>query len=262
MPPTVDVQCLEQVREVSWLCYKMGDAAGRIESAGHTGRVARVLLIEDDTAVRTGLEIGLRRYAHVVSSAVTGEEGLRMLLTATPQLVLLDLMLPGMNGFEVCRRVRANGPVPIVMFTARNDDLDIVSGLEAGADDYVVKPVQPRVLDARIRAILRRSEREPASRDHYRDLVIDRAAFTVTKNERPVGLTPTELRILLELSRTPGRVLSRQQLLRTVWDQDYLGDSRLVDACVQRLRAKVEDSPSEPVYIQTVRGFGYRFGPL
>jgi DNA-binding response OmpR family regulator len=171
-------------------------------------------------------------------------------------------MLPGIDGFEVCRRVRASGSVPIIMFTARSDDLDVVSGLEAGADDYVVKPVQPRVLDARIRAVLRRSDRDSTGRKAYGDLVIDRAALTVTKDGQPVGLTPTELRVLLELAQSPGQVLSRQQLLQAVWEHDYLGDSGLVDACVQRLRAKIEDNPSTPVYIRTVRGFGYRFGPL
>lgn len=227
----------------------------------------RVLLIEDDQAIRNGLELALRRQGHDVRVAGTGEDGLALLRTALPDIVVLDLMLPGIDGYEVCRRIRATGSVPIIMFTARSDDIDVVSGLEAGADDYVVKPVQPRVLDARIRAVLRRSDREPDGRgghrdNAYRDLVIDRAALTVTKAGEPVGLTPTELRVLLELTRSPGQVLSRQQLLEAVWEHDYLGDSRLVDACVQRLRAKIEDNPSNPVYVQTVRGFGYRFGPL
>jgi DNA-binding response OmpR family regulator len=171
-------------------------------------------------------------------------------------------MLPGIDGFEVCRRIRAAGSVPIIMLTARADDFDVVSGLEAGADDYVAKPIQPRVLDARIRAVLRRCDREPDGRHAYGDLTIDRAALTVAKRGQQVALTPTELRILLELSASPGRVLSRQKLLESVWDHDYLGDSRLVDACVQRLRAKIEDVSSAPRYVQTVRGFGYRFGPL
>ena len=157
-------------------------------------------------------------------------------------------MLPGIDGFEVCRRVRAAGPVPIIMLTARGDDFDVVGGLEAGADDYVVKPVQPRVLDARIRAVLRRADRDPApaGAHRYGDLVIDRTALTVTKGGQPVSLTPTELRLLLELSRSPGQVLTREQLLQSVWEHDYLGDSRLVDACVQRLRAKIEDDAVGP----------------
>jgi DNA-binding response OmpR family regulator len=149
------------------------------------------------------------------------------------------------------------------MLTARSDDMDVVAGLEAGADDYVTKPVQPRVLEARIKAVLRRAapSQSAAERAVFGNLTIDRTALVVTKGGEVVELTPTELRLLLELSSGPGRVLSREQLLRSVWDQDYLGDSRLVDACVQRLRAKIEDSPAEPALLQTVRGFGYRFAP-
>jgi DNA-binding response OmpR family regulator len=221
----------------------------------------RVLLIEDDEAVRDGLTLALTRQGHTVRAAATGESGLP-LLPAT-DVVVLDLMLPGMDGFEVCRRIRATGELPIIMLTARSDDMDVVAGLEAGADDYIVKPVQPRVLEARIRAVLRRANASPATQvDHYGDLTVDRTALVVTKSGEPVGLTPTELRLLLELSSSPGRVLSRQQLLESVWDHGFLGDSRLVDACVQRLRAKVEDDPANPRYVQTVRGFGYRFGPL
>lgn len=222
-----------------------------------------MLLIEDDRSVRNALEFALRRQGHHVSAAATGEEGVALVRDAAPDIVVLDLMLPGIDGFEVCRRVRAMGDVPVVMLTARGDDFDVVGGLEAGADDYVVKPVEPRVLDARLRAVLRRTERENTrSTSVFGDLVIDRAALTVHKGGKQVGLTPTELRLLLELSGSPGQVLSREQLLRSVWEHDYLGDSRLVDACVQRLRLKVEDVPSAPVFVRTVRGFGYRFGPL
>ncbi|HWO61729.1 MAG TPA: response regulator transcription factor [Umezawaea sp.] len=225
--------------------------------------MARVLLIEDDQAVRNALEFALRRHGHQVSAAASGEDGLVLVREEVPDIVVLDVMLPGVDGFEVCRRVRAMGEVPVVMLTARGDDFDVVGGLEAGADDYVVKPVEPRVLDARLRAVLRRIDRENTrSVSVFGDLVIDRAALTVHKGGEQVGLTPTELRLLLELSRTPGQVLSREQLLKSVWDHDYLGDSRLVDACVQRLRLKVEDVPSTPVFVRTVRGFGYRFGPL
>ena len=182
-----------------------------------------------------------------MATAATGEDGLKLLREQRPDLIVLDVMLPGIDGFEVCRRIRRTDQLPIILLTARSDDIDVVVGLESGADDYVVKPVQGRVLDARIRAVLRRGEREsqrlgrPSAR-----LVIDRAAMTVTKNGEDLQLTPTELRLLLELSRRPGQALSRQQLLRLVWEHDYLGDSRLVDACVQRLRAKVEDVPSSP----------------
>ncbi len=238
-----------------------------------TGTVARVMLIEDDPSVREGLRLSLSRHGHEVDAAGTGEEGLRRLRVTPADIVVLDLMLPGLDGFEVCRRIRAGGPTPIVMLTARGDDLDVVSGLEAGADDYVVKPIRPRVLEARIRAVLRRGG--PATgagaeagagagtgREEHGDLVIDRGSLTVSRAGVPLVLPPLELRLLLELSSAAGQVFSRQQLLESVWDLDFLGDSRLVDACVQRLRTKIEDVPSKPRYIQTVRGFGYRFGPL
>jgi two-component system, OmpR family, response regulator MtrA len=224
--------------------------------------VAQVLLIEDDPAIRRSLGMALGRHGHQVCAAETGEEGLRQSREARPEIVVLDLMLPGIDGFEVCRRLRADSNVPIIMLTARNDDFDVVGGLEAGADDYVVKPVQPRVLDARIRAVLRRGAAEVQRIDRHAGLAIDRHGMSVTKDDEPVSLTPTELRVLLELSRSPGQVLTRQQLLESVWEHDYLGDSRLVDNCVQRLRAKIETDPASPVFVQTVRGFGYRFGPV
>jgi DNA-binding response OmpR family regulator len=231
----------------------------------NNGAVAEVLVVEDDAAVREGLQLALRRQGHVVHTAESGELGIEVLVRHRPDIVVLDLMLPGMDGFETCRRMRTAGPIPIIMLTARSDDFDVVAGLEAGADDYVAKPVEPRVLDARIRAVLRRAVSErpsesPQPEERHGDLVIDRAALEVTKRGAPVSLTPTELKLLLELSRTPGQVYSRQQILSAVWEHDYLGDSRLVDACVQRLRAKIEDVPARPEHVQTVRGFGYRFG--
>jgi DNA-binding response OmpR family regulator len=223
--------------------------------------VSHLLLIEDDDAIRTGLELALTRQGHQVSAAASGEDGLKLFKEKRPDLIVLDVMLPGIDGFEVCRRIRRTDQLPIILLTARSDDIDVVVGLESGADDYVVKPVQPRVLDARIRAVLRRGERESADSLTYGDVVIDRNAMTVTKAGEDLQLTPTELRLLLELSNRPGQALSRQQLLRLVWEHDYLGDSRLVDACVQRLRAKVEDIPSAPTLIRTVRGVGYRLDP-
>ncbi|MFG1893530.1 response regulator [Micromonospora zamorensis] len=231
--------------------------------------MSQVLLIEDHQTVRDGLQLALTRQGHTVHAVGTGEQGLERLRTISADVVVLDLMLPGMDGFEVCRRIRQLGDLPIIMLTARNDDMDVVAGLEAGADDYVVKPVQARVLEARIRAVLRRTggeSRRPGGErvglEQHGALTIDRAALVVSKDGAPVSLAPTELRLLLELSHTPGQVLSRQQLLEAVWEHGYLGDSRLVDACVQRVRAKIEADSSAPVFIQTVRGFGYRFGPL
>ncbi|MEV7959800.1 response regulator transcription factor [Streptomyces sp. NPDC058316] len=228
-----------------------------------------VLLIEDDASVRDGMELVLRRHGYDVDTAATGEQALALLDGpggGKVELAVLDLMLPGMDGFEVCRRIRARTTaMPVIMLTARGDDSDIVTGLEAGADDYVVKPVTAPVLEARIRAALRRAEPSGQARKAdagFAGLVIDRAALTVTKRGVPIALPPSELRLLLELSASPGRVLSREQLLESIWDHTFLGDSRLVDAAVGRLRAKIEDVPAKPRYIQTVRGFGYRFGPL
>ncbi|WP_164413914.1 response regulator transcription factor [Streptomyces salinarius] len=226
----------------------------------------RVLIIEDDRAVRDGLLLALRRQGHEVAAAATGEDGLEQLRTFRPEAVVLDLMLPGMSGLEVCRRIRAHDQLPIIMATARGDDTDIVVGLESGADDYVVKPVRARVLDARIRAVLRRvgsASDDPGTprTEHHGDLVIDRAGLTVTHQGRPVALGPSELRLLLTLSASAGQVFSRQQLLEAVWEHNYHGDARLVDACVKRLRSKIGEPPGSPRYVHTVRGFGYRFGP-
>ncbi|MEU7074553.1 response regulator transcription factor [Streptomyces narbonensis] len=228
-----------------------------------------VLLIEDDASVRDGMELVLRRHGYDVDTAATGEQALALLDGpggARVELAVLDLMLPGIDGFEVCRRIRARtATLPVIMLTARGDDRDIVTGLEAGADDYVVKPVTAPVLEARIRAALRRAEPSGPVRGAEPDpggLVIDRAGLTVTKRGAQVALPPTELRLLLELSASPGRVFSREQLLASVWDHTFLGDSRIVDAAVGRLRAKLEDVPAKPRYVQTVRGFGYRYGPL
>ena len=224
--------------------------------------MAAVLLVEDDPAARQGLELALRRLGYEVRPAETGEAALDVMGEDTVDVVVLDVMLPGVDGFEVCRRLRRDSDVPVIMLTARGDDIDIVVGLEAGADDYVVKPVEPRVLDARIRAVLRRMARAGSPAETYGELVIDRGSLVVRRSGREVSLTPTELRLLLVLSGSPRQVFSREQLLDLVWEHDNLGDSRQVDACVQRLRAKIETDTAEPRYIQTVRGFGYRFGPV
>jgi DNA-binding response OmpR family regulator len=221
-----------------------------------------VLLVEDDPAARQGLELALSRLGYGVRAAAAGEAALDGLGQDPADVVVLDVMLPGMDGFEVCRRLRRVSNIPVIMLTARGDDLDIVMGLEAGADDYVVKPVEPRVLDARIRAVLRRMDRAGSPAETWGHLVIDRESLIVRRAGQPVPLTPTELKLLLVLSGSPRQVFSRDQLLDLVWEHGYLGDSRLVDACVQRLRAKIETDTSEPRYIQTVRGFGYRFGPV
>lgn len=220
------------------------------------------MIIEDDPRLRRGLELALSRLGYAVRAAGTGEEGLLLLQESKPDLVVLDVILPGIDGFQVCRRIRAAGTTPVIMLTARGDDFDVVAGLEAGADDYVVKPARPSVLDARIRAVLRRMPGAGEDVREFGELRIDTSSLTVALRDEQVLLTPTELRLLLTISRAPGRVFSRQQLLEQVWEHDYLGDSRLVDNCVQRLRAKIEADAANPVYVQTVRGFGYRFGPV
>ncbi|WP_412076240.1 response regulator [Streptomyces xanthophaeus] len=225
----------------------------------------RVLLIEDDPSIREGVALGLRRRGHEVRSADTGEEGLALMGAFRPELILLDLMLPGINGVQVCHRIRETSEVPIIMLTARGDDFDIVIGLEAGADDYIVKPARTEVIEARIKAVLRRLIDPAGNRpgvESHGELAIDRAGLTVAKNGERVPLAPSEIKLLLHLSASPEQVFSRQQLLEYVWDHSYHADARLVDACVRRLRHKVEDPVGSPRYIQTVRGFGYRFGPL
>ncbi|MFI5761218.1 MULTISPECIES: response regulator [unclassified Streptomyces] len=225
----------------------------------------RVLLIEDDPSIREGVGLGLRRRGHDVSAAETGEAGLSLMASFHPELVLLDLMLPGINGVQVCRRIRETSQVPIIMLTARGDDFDIVVGLEAGADDYIVKPARTEVIEARIKAVLRRLSEPAGGRpdvEFHGELAVDRAGLTVAKNGERVPLAPSEIKLLLHLSASPEQVFSRQQLLEYVWEHSYHADARLVDACVRRLRHKIEDPEGAPRYIQTVRGFGYRFGPL
>lgn len=225
--------------------------------------MSRLLLVEDDAMLAEALSRALRGLGHDVAVAATGEQALDALALrrAHPDLVLLDVMLPGLDGFEVCRRIRADDTVPVILLTARGDAVDVVVGLECGADDYVVKPVEPRVLDARVKAILRRAVPVLPPKPHVHvigDLELDTSAMVVTRNGAELNLTSTELRLLIEFAEHAGQVLSRQTLLKRVWDYGFAGDSRLVDAAVARLRAKIEPEPANPVLLRTVRGFGYR----
>ena len=221
--------------------------------------MSTLLLVEDDPGVAEALRLALTSLGHQVETAPDGRTGLAALAERRFDVLLLDVMLPGIDGFETARRVRVASLLPIIMLTARSDPIDIVAGLECGADDYVTKPVEPRVLDARIKAVLRRATPSgPASVLAFGGLAIDTAAMMVARDGEPVALTPTELRLLLELAEHAGQVLSRHQLLQRVWGYGYAGDSRLVDAVVQRVRAKVEAEPSRPTLIHTVRGIGYR----
>ena len=224
--------------------------------------MASILLVEDDASVREAVAMALEGDGHRVETAVSGDEALERWRRSRPDLILLDVMLPGADGLEVCRAVRREDQVPIIMLTARSDPIDVVLGLESGADDYVTKPFETRVLLARIKAVLRRQAFDPQDRvTRFGSLVVDPLGMVVTRAGEEVRLTPTELRLLLELARRPGQVFTREVLLERVWDYAYLGDSRLVDVCVQRLRAKVEDDPTHPALIQTVRGVGYKLVP-
>ena len=226
--------------------------------------MADLLLVEDDLAVAEALQLALHSLGHHVLTAGDGESGLAMLSdpASSIQLAIVDVMLPGIDGFELCRRISTSDGVPIVLLTARSDPIDIVVGLECGADDYVTKPVEPRVLDARIKAVLRRAVPAGPARSTVPialgSALLDRAAMQVTRDGHQVSLTPTELRLLIELVDHRGHVLTRRALLERVWEYGYAGDTRLVDSAVQRLRSKVEDDPANPALITTVRGVGYR----
>ncbi|MFN0091880.1 MAG: response regulator [Acidimicrobiales bacterium] len=221
-----------------------------------------VLLVEDDASVRELLDLALTAEHYVVVTAVSGPEAIDAWRSAQPDLVLLDLMLPGADGLEVCRTIRRQSEVPIIMLTAKTDPVDVVVGLETGADDYVVKPFETRVLLARMRAVLRRQSRPVGDAVlRFGDLAIDTSSMRVERKGREVALTPTEFRLLVELATHPDQVLSRDTLLRRIWEYDYLGDSRLIDVTVGRVRSKLEDDPSDPQLVQTRRGFGYLFVP-
>jgi DNA-binding response OmpR family regulator len=225
--------------------------------------VHSLLFIEDDDQIRLALRLALEDEGYRVREAPDGTSGLAAFAEQEADLVLLDLRLPDMSGFEVCRQLRAASIVPIIIITAQADTYDMVAGLEAGADDYVTKPVVPKELAARIRALLRRVQLQESSSATQRptrfgDVELRREQGIVLKGGKEVSLTKTEFRLLCEFADHAGAVLSRDQLLERVWGYEYLGDSRLVDAHVRRLRVKIEDQPDDPRLIVTVRGLGYR----
>ncbi len=221
----------------------------------------RILTVEDDDRIRQAVKLALEDEGWDVDEADTGERALDQFKENEADVVLIDIMLPGIDGFEVCRSIRRNSDVPIIMVTARNDTHDVVAGLEAGADDYLTKPFAPKELSARIRALLRRSKNtETGSMERITvgDLVISPDEGLVTKEGDELHLTKTEFRLLVELASQPGKVFSREVLLERVWGYDYFGDGRLVDVHIRRLRTKVESDPASPRYVVTSRGLGYK----
>ncbi|MBU6243851.1 MAG: response regulator transcription factor [Actinomycetales bacterium] len=227
-------------------------------SLTHRGRV---LVVDDDLALAEMLGIVLRGEGFEPVFCADGEQALQALRDSQPDVVLLDLMLPGRDGIDVCRLIRQESGVPIVMLTAKSDTVDVVLGLESGADDYVVKPFKPKELVARIKARVRRVDDASAPSISIGNVVIDVAGHAVTKAGSPIALTPLEFDLLLCLARKPGQVFTREVLLSEVWGYRHAADTRLVNVHVQRLRAKIEDDPERPEIVLTVRGVGYKAGP-
>jgi DNA-binding response OmpR family regulator len=220
----------------------------------------RILTVEDDERIRTAVKLALEDEGWKVTEADTGESALELFNQAPADVVLIDIMLPDIDGFEVCRSIRRSSDVPIIMVTARDDTHDVVAGLEAGADDYLTKPFAPKELSARIRAMLRRVRSADATSAHLRfgDLEIVPDEGVVRRDGQEIHLTKTEFRLLVELAGSPGRVFSREVLLERVWGYGYFGDGRLVDVHVRRLRTKVETDAANPRHVVTVRGLGYK----
>ncbi|GER24347.1 DNA-binding response regulator [Zafaria cholistanensis] len=221
---------------------------------------ARILVVDDDEALAEMIGIVLRNDDFEPVFCFDGARALETFRNVKPDLVLLDLMLPGMDGIEVCRAIRAEDDVPIVMLTAKSDTADVVRGLESGADDYVPKPFKPAELVARVRARLRPGEKRAPETLRIGDLSIDVAGHSVTRDGKPVSLTPLEFDLLVALARKPWQVFTREMLLEQVWGYRHAADTRLVNVHVQRLRSKVERDPENPEVVLTVRGVGYKAG--
>lgn len=221
---------------------------------------SRILVVDDDVALAEMIGIVLEGEGYTVSTCPDGAKAVAAFQEHHPDLVLLDVMLPGMDGFEVCAALRGESNVPIVMLTARSDTADVVTGLEAGADDYVPKPFKPRELVARVRARLRGREDAGEERIALADLEIDVPGHAVRRGDRLIALTPLEFDLLATLARTPSKVFSREELLEQVWGYRHAADTRLVNVHVQRLRSKIERDPEKPEIVVTVRGVGYRAG--
>lgn len=223
-----------------------------------------ILVVDDEVALVDILKFNLTKSGYKVICAYDGEEGYRLAITEKPDLILLDVMLPKMEGFEVCRKVREKQSTPIIMVTARDEEVDKVLGLELGADDYITKPYSIRELLARVKANLRRNSSEMASGDEgapmvFGKLTINPSQYEVEKDGVTLDLTLREFELIKFLATEPGKIFSRETLLEKVWGYEYFGDVRTVDVTVRRLREKVEDNPASPLYIMTKRGVGYYF---
>jgi two-component system response regulator MtrA len=221
---------------------------------------ARILVVDDDPALAEMLTIVLRGEGFDSAVVRDGSRALDAFREVRPDLVLLDLMLPGLSGLDVCKQIRGESGVPIIMLTAKTDTVDVVLGLESGADDYVMKPFKPKELTARVRARLRRGDVTSAERLRVADVEIDVPGHQVTRNGVPITLTPLEFDLLVALARKPRQVFTREVLLEQVWGYRHAADTRLVNVHVQRLRSKVEKDPEHPEVVLTVRGVGYRAG--
>lgn len=220
----------------------------------------KILVVDDDPAISEMLTIVLEAEGFEAKPVTDGLEAIPAFHSYQPDLILLDLMLPGMSGVDICKGIRKESAVPIVMLTAKTDTVDVVLGLESGADDYITKPFKPRELVARIRARLRQNTEEPSEVLEIGDLTIDVPQHIVTRGDTEINLTPLEFDLLVELARKPHQVHSREELLESVWGYRNASDTRLVNVHVQRLRAKIEHDPENPEIVLTVRGVGYKTG--
>lgn len=236
---------------------RIPDRAG----GGKERMAQRILVVDDEAAIVELVEYNLEREGFEVLTEAEGPKAVERARAERPDLIILDVMLPGMSGMDVCRELRKTTDVPIILLTARKDEVDRVLGLELGADDYVTKPFSPRELVARVKAILRRSQRQASEGEAVAasGLVVDEERRQVTLDGRRLDLTFTEFELLATLAKNPGRAFSRDELLSRIWGQDFYGDARTVDVHIRHLREKLEEDPAAPRFIETVRGVGYRF---
>jgi len=226
----------------------------------------KILVVDDETPIVELIKFNLEREGYKVLEAFDGIRALEIIKKEIPDLIILDIMLPGMSGLEVCKHIRnyeKTAEIPIIMLSARGEEVDKILGLELGADDYMVKPFSPRELVARVKARLRRLEIKDGKKEDVikiKDIVIDQERFAVFVKGKKMDFTPKEFELLKLLASNPGKVFTREYLLEKIWGYEFLGDTRTVDVHIRHIRQKIEDNPAEPIYIETVRGVGYRFG--